>query len=62
MKNHALFIIFEKTAKFEIVVCCKQVALYGLVLTVSFYKRSHKITSNEAIAADQDVHCSGCKQ
>ena len=23
MKNHALFVIFEKVAKFEIVVCCK---------------------------------------
>ena len=23
MKYHALFIIFEKAAKFEIVVCCK---------------------------------------
>ena len=23
MKNHALLVIFEKAAKFEIVVCCK---------------------------------------
>ena len=23
MKYHALFVIFEKAAKFEIVVCCK---------------------------------------
>ena len=31
MQFHALFIIFEKAAKFEIVVCCKlYVALYGL--------------------------------
>ena len=31
MKYHALLVIFEKAAKFEIVVCCKlQVALYGL--------------------------------
>ena len=31
MKYHALFVIFEKPAKFEIVVCCKLlVALYGL--------------------------------
>ena len=31
MKYHALFVIFEKVAKFEIVVCCKlYVALYGL--------------------------------
>ena len=29
-KYHALFVIFEKVTKFEIVVCCKlQVALYG---------------------------------
>ena len=31
MKYHALYVIFEKAAKFEIVVCCKlQVGLYGL--------------------------------
>ena len=31
MKYHALFVIFEKAAKFEIVVCCKlYVALQGL--------------------------------
>ena len=24
MKNHALFVIFEKAAKFEIVECCKE--------------------------------------
>ena len=31
MKYHALFVIFEKAAKFEIVVCCKLlVVLYGL--------------------------------
>ena len=31
MKYHALFVIFEKAAKFEFVVCCKLlVALYGL--------------------------------
>ena len=34
MKYHALFVIFEKAAKFEIVVCCKlQVTLYGLTLS-----------------------------
>ena len=33
MKYHALIVIFEKTTKFEIVVCCKLlVALYGLRL------------------------------
>ena len=33
MKYHALFVIFEKAAKFEFVVCCRlQVALYGLKL------------------------------
>ena len=32
MKYHALFVIFEKAAKFEIVVCCKlYVALYGCI-------------------------------
>ena len=32
MKYHVLFVIFEKAAKFEIVVCCKLlVALYGLM-------------------------------
>ena len=31
MKYHNLFVIFEKVAKFDNVVCCKQkVALYGL--------------------------------
>ena len=31
MKYHSLFVIFEKAAKFEIVVCCKlSVTLYGL--------------------------------
>ena len=33
MKYHALFFIFEKAAKFEVVVCCKLlVALYGVIL------------------------------
>ena len=32
MKYHALFVTFEKAAKFEIVVCCKLVALLGLKL------------------------------
>ena len=32
---HALFVIFEKVAKFETVVCCKlKVALYGLKLEI----------------------------
>ena len=32
MKYHDFFIIFEKAAKFEIVVCCKLwVAFYGLI-------------------------------
>ena len=31
MKYHALYVIFEKDANFEFVVCCKlYVALYGL--------------------------------
>ena len=37
MKYHAFFVIFEKAAKFEIVVCCKiYVALYGSSFTFSF--------------------------
>ena len=33
MKYHALYVIFEKEAKFEFVVCCKlYVGLYGLIL------------------------------
>ena len=32
MKDFALFVIFEKAAKFEIVICCKLlVVLYGLL-------------------------------
>ena len=33
MKYHALFVIFEKAEKFEIIVCCKlYMALYGLII------------------------------
>ena len=36
MKYHALFVIFEKAAKFEIVVCCKlYVMCYGLKYPIS---------------------------
>ena len=39
MKYHALFVIFEKASKFEIVVCCiLQVALYGLIF---FFKKEN---------------------
>ena len=32
LMKYAIFIIFEKAAKFEIVVCCKlEVVLYGLI-------------------------------
>ena len=35
VKYHALFVIFEKATKFEIVVCCKLlVPLYRLTLKV----------------------------
>ena len=52
MKYRALFVIFEKAAKFEIVVCCKLlVALYGLILHVfsEFLKSlpEHSITGHE---------------
>ena len=37
MKYHALFVIFEKAAKFEIVVCCKlYVALYTISTSWAF--------------------------
>ena len=43
MKYHALFIIFEKAAKFEMVVCCKlYVVLYGL--TIILPRRVERIT------------------
>ena len=36
MKYHTLFVIFEKAAKFAIVVCCKLlVALYGLMSQIT---------------------------
>ena len=37
MKYHALFVIFEKAAKFSIVVCCQlKVALLGLISTCTY--------------------------
>ena len=40
MKYHALFVIFEKAAKIEIVVCCKlYTARYGLILTCGFNRK-----------------------
>ena len=37
MNYHALFVILEKAAKFEIVVCCKlQLGLYGLIKIRNF--------------------------
>ena len=49
MKYQALLVIFEKAAKFEIVVCCKlKVALYGLMpdnqITV-FAPKGHRQSS-----------------
>ena len=36
-KYHALFVIFEKAAKFEIAVCCKlQVALFAVNFATNF--------------------------
>ena len=44
MKYHALFVIFEKAAKFEIVVCCKlSVALYGLSTAKRYMKDAVRI-------------------
>ena len=43
MKYQALFVTFEKAAKFEIVVCCKLfVALYGLILR-TIYKTCKEV-------------------
>ena len=40
MKYHALYVIFEKAAKIEIVVCCiLYVAFYGLILTCGFNRK-----------------------
>ena len=39
IKYHALFVIFEKAAKFEIIVCSKLwVALYGLICLLHIFK------------------------
>ena len=39
LMKYAFFIIFEKAAKFEIVVCCKlEVVLYGLITPKSSQK------------------------
>ena len=48
MKYHALFVIFEKAAKFEIVICCKlKVALYGLRLKI--YDRAQHLKYIHAV-------------
>ena len=42
IKHHAIFVIFEKAAKFEIVVCCKlYVVLYELI---KLNKNIHTLT------------------
>ena len=41
MKYHALFVIFEKAAKFEIVICCK---IIGGALRVKFFLFFNKNT------------------
>ena len=47
LMKYALFIIFEKAAKFEIVVCCKlEVVLYGLIT----HKSSQKVCVCDTIA------------
>ena len=41
MKYHALFVIFEKAAKFEIAICCKlYVTIYGLMIKQQYYHYS----------------------
>ena len=46
MKYHALFVIFENAAKFDVVVCCKLYgALYGLFISL-FSRVDMLITNN----------------
>ena len=52
MKYHALFVIFEKAAKFAIVVHCKlQVALYGLECHLSQALVDRKINLSRILDA-----------
>ena len=37
MKYHVLFVIFEKAAKFEIVVCCKRGGALWVILSGSLF-------------------------
>ena len=64
MKYHALFVIFEKAVKFEIVVCCElKVALYGLkLIELSVDRTKHAHTrlntggnSQKVSEYDQDI-------
>ena len=49
MKYHALFVIFEKAAKCEIVVCCKlKVVLYGLMQPVSIIVQLNQLENRSA--------------
>ena len=50
MKYHCLFVIFEKAAKFEVVVCFKlKVAFYGLILVFVFVRLDNKSGCSDGI-------------
>ena len=58
MKYHTLFVIFEKAANFEIVVCCKvKVALYGLKLqkTLLLLFATKLLQSNRKLICDNNA-------
>ena len=53
MKYHALFVIFEKAAKFEIVLCCKfLVAFYGL----NGKSKDQKILESDKYLVTQSIY------
>ena len=55
MKYHALFVIFEKAAKFEIVLCCKlKVALYRLMTNGSLMKVESTAECSQAFLLSTD--------
>ena len=60
MKYHALFVIFEKAEKFEIVVCCKlYVALYGLTIIPSYHRHEKYLKSSKKSLLGHEKHLHG---
>ena len=47
MKYHSLFVIFEKVAKFEIVVCCKLFQIWNSNVIKDTYMGKHLFLSAE---------------